>query len=176
MSTIANRYAKAFYSYAQSIDRVDEIIKAFESYVELTERTPELQRLIELPFNSTRAKILTEILKPVFPEIFIEFLIIVLKNRRQHSLEEIFEALLKHQDSDLSRVEVQVTTTIPLTGQLSNNIEEKVGQYLKKKVRLRNIIDPSIIGGIIFRINGQTYDLSVQEYFNRLQQHLIQNE
>jgi len=70
---------------------------------------------------------------------------------------------------DLKGIEVaQVTSAVPLTKDLEKKILVKVKQMSGKKVTLKNIIDPSIIGGFILRVGDKQFDSSVSNKLNSL--------
>ena len=59
-----------------------------------------------------------------------------------------------------------VTTATALTAELEVKVLAKIGTFSDKKITIKNIIDPSIIGGFILRIGDNQYNASVA---NRLQ-------
>jgi F-type H+-transporting ATPase subunit delta len=59
-----------------------------------------------------------------------------------------------------------VTTAIPMDADLEAKVLSKILTFSNKKVNIKNIVDPAIIGGFILRIGDQQYNASVA---NRLQ-------
>ena len=59
-----------------------------------------------------------------------------------------------------------VTTAIPMDADLEAKVMSKILTFSNKKVNIKNIVDPAIIGGFILRIGDQQYNASVA---NRLQ-------
>jgi F-type H+-transporting ATPase subunit delta len=69
----------------------------------------------------------------------------------------------------LKGVEVaQVTSAIPLNKDLENRILKKVKEMSGKDISLKNIIDPSILGGFILRVGDKQYDSSISGQLNQL--------
>ena len=59
-----------------------------------------------------------------------------------------------------------VTTAFPMTEELEAKVLTKILTLSNKKVNIKNIIDPAIIGGFILRIGDQQYNASIA---NKLQ-------
>ena len=59
-----------------------------------------------------------------------------------------------------------VTTAIAMDAELEAKVLSKILTFSNKKVNIKNIVDPAIIGGFILRIGDQQYNASVA---NRLQ-------
>lgn len=59
-----------------------------------------------------------------------------------------------------------VTTAIPMDADLEAKVMTKILTFSNKKINIKNIVDPAIIGGFILRIGDQQYNASVA---NRLQ-------
>lgn len=59
-----------------------------------------------------------------------------------------------------------VTTAIPMDADLEGKVMAKILTFSNKKINIKNIVDPAIIGGFILRIGDQQYNASVA---NRLQ-------
>ncbi|RZK18328.1 MAG: F0F1 ATP synthase subunit delta, partial [Flavobacterium sp.] len=55
----------------------------------------------------------------------------------------------------------EVTTAVPLTGDLEAKVLAKVKEFTTKTVTLHNIVDESIIGGFILRIGDKQFNASI---------------
>jgi F-type H+-transporting ATPase subunit delta len=77
----------------------------------------------------------------------------------------------------LKGVEVaQVTSAIPINKDLEARILKKVQEISGKEISLKNIIDPSIIGGFILRVGDKQYDSSVSGLLNQLHSNFEDNK
>ena len=70
---------------------------------------------------------------------------------------------------------VHITTAIPLTSEKIIELEQQFYTYLKSAVRIENIVDPSIIAGIIIQIDDLVYDASIMEKFNKLKLNIVES-
>ncbi len=76
-------------------------------------------------------------------------------------LSSVVEAYARVTEERLDTVAVDVTTVVELNDALREAISTKLAADFGKKVVLREKVDPSIIGGIIFSTHGQRLDASI---------------
>lgn len=69
----------------------------------------------------------------------------------------------------LKGVEIaHVTSAVPLNKDLENRILKKVREISGKDITLKNIVDPSIVGGFILRVGDKQFDSSVSGQLGKL--------
>ena len=73
-------------------------------------------------------------------------------------------------------VKVIVTTAIPLTLDLKNQVLQEVKKLTDKKVILENKIDSSIIGGYILKIDDKELDASISSQLKAIKTTLTKKE
>lgn len=173
---LAKRYAKALFELAQQKKCIDKILAEFNSFLSIVEDNPDLQSIINLPNVVQREKVLSAFLQQRFSELFINFIIIVLRNKRHTLIPQILDALQTEYDLSKNRIRAQAITAIPLSAKELSELRRRIANYLQADVRLENNIDPSIIGGIIIILDGQVFNASITEQFNKLKQYLIKNQ
>ena len=171
----AKRYAKALFELAQEKKLMDKVHRDFESYLKLVEEKADLQSFLNLPLNRERETILYNLLQERFCELFFNFLLLVLKNKRFHLMEQIFDDFEKRVDSLKNRISAVAITAFPLPKNKLADITREIAGFLKAEVRLENEVDPAIIGGIILRLDDKIFNASISEQFKKLKYHLIQN-
>lgn len=172
----AKRYAKALFELAQEKNLVDEVHKDFEKFLKLVEESSELKAFLRLPLDRDREKLIIDLLKDRFTELFFNFVLLVLKNKRFHLFEQILNDFEKQVDSLKNRISAVAVTAIPLSDRKLTALSHEIAGYLKADVRLENEIDPSIIGGIILRLDDRIFNASLAEQFKKLKSYLIQNQ
>jgi F-type H+-transporting ATPase subunit delta len=172
----AKRYAKALFELAQEKNLVDKIHRDFEEFLKLVGKNADLHSFLNLPLDRERETILSNLLKERFSELFFNFLLLVLKNKRFHSLEQIFDDFEKRVDSLNNRIVAVAITAVPLTKDKLADITREIAGFLKAEVRLENEVDPAIIGGIILRLDDKIFNASISDQFKKMKYHLIQNQ
>jgi F-type H+-transporting ATPase subunit delta len=61
-----------------------------------------------------------------------------------------------------------VQTAVPLDDALRDQITERLGAVMNKQVRLRESVDPELIGGMVIRIGDRVFDSSVAGQMDKL--------
>jgi F-type H+-transporting ATPase subunit delta len=74
----------------------------------------------------------------------------------------------------LRRVKAQVITARELEAGQVQVVEQKIAAMTQKEVLLERHVDPSILGGLIVRIDHLVLDGSLRGQLNRLRQELIE--
>jgi len=163
----AIRYAKAILDMANSSGVMQEVYNDMVLISLTIKENEELNTFIQSPTVSVAVKesALTEVFattngltKGLFHLLF--------ENKRFEILQDIASQYIIQSDV-LNGLQVAVVTTaIPLDADLEVKVTNKIKEFSDKKITIKNIIDPSIIGGFILRIGDKQYNASVA---NRLQ-------
>jgi F-type H+-transporting ATPase subunit delta len=106
----AKRYAKALFELAKEKNLLDKVHRDFKNFLILVGKNADLQFFLNLPLDQERETILSNILKERFCELFFNFLLIVLKNKRFYLFEQIFDDFEKRVDSLNNRISAVAIT------------------------------------------------------------------
>ena len=99
-------------------------------------------------------------------ENFSNFLVTLANNGKLFLLTKIFSEFNNLLDKKNGVVEVTITTTDSIEKTIKTKIESSLEKSLNCKIKLKEIIDESIIGGVIFEVNSIMIDNSIK---NKLQ-------
>ncbi|MDZ7330676.1 MAG: ATP synthase F1 subunit delta [candidate division KSB1 bacterium] len=172
----AKRYSRALFQLAQQQSLIDPILQDFKNFLELVKQSSELREFLNMPLDLKRERLLMDLLKDQFSKLFLDFLILVLKNRRFNLIEQIFADYERQIDQLYNRFSVQAITAIPLPEDKLVEWKREIANAINAEVRLENQVDPSILGGIILRLDDRVYDASLIAQFKKLKVQLIQNQ
>jgi F-type H+-transporting ATPase subunit delta len=167
-SRAAIRYAKAILSFALEQQKEVEVNDDMLLVANTIKDSKELQLLLNSPVLKSELK--KSALKEIFASktslLTIGLINLLIDNKRLPILGEVAKKYNVIFDS-LKRIEVaKVTTAIPLTEELNQQVLRKVIEITGKQATIESIINPDIIGGFILRIGDIQYDASVA---NKLQ-------
>lgn len=88
-------------------------------------------------------------------------------------LPEIAAAYHDLLESHLGHIDVQLTVAEALpTGDLAG-VAETIGKALGKQARLEQVVDPSIIGGLVLQADDQLIDASVRHQLQAMRKQLL---
>jgi F-type H+-transporting ATPase subunit delta len=159
----ALRYAKATLNLAKEkglAKEVNDDMKLIESTIE---ENNELEVMLKSPVikSSVKKSVLSEIFGKKVNGITAGLLNLLVENKRPALLYLVAKEFIVIYDF-LQGVEVaQITSAVPLTKQLEMEILKRVQDSVGKEITLKNIVDPSIIGGFVLRVGDKQYDSSV---------------
>ncbi len=71
-------------------------------------------------------------------------------------------------DEMMGRVVASVRTAVPLDDALRTKISDRLGSLMNKQVRLRESVDPDLIGGIVIRVGDRVFDSSVSNRLDKI--------
>lgn len=172
----AKRYASALFDLAQEKNLIDPVHQDFQKFSKLVEESAELRVFLSQPLDRERENLLIGLLKARFTELFFNFMLLVLKNKRFHLIEQILDDFERQVDLLNNRISAVAVTAVPLSREKIAALTRDIAGYLNAEVRVENEVDPSIIGGLILRLDDKVFNASLAEQFKKLKLHLIQNQ
>ena len=171
-SRAANRYAKALLEFAQESGNTDKVYEDMVSLSKTISENVDLQRLLSSPVVKSKVKL--NVLMEIFTQITSEtkrLFNLLIENRRLSLLELISEKYIIQYNNFIGKKVAVVTTAVPLTEDLKKQVLAKVEELTQnKKITIKNVVNPDIIGGFILRVEDLQYNASVAYKLNQYRQ------
>ncbi len=170
-SEVAEPYAQALMSLAQSQNLTESVGETFRSLETLMEESPEFKEFVANPVIKGEDK--KAVLKQVMGEdanpYLINFLMLLVDKRRIIFLQQIvgqYLSLLR----ELNKVALaEVISAKELSEAQRNAVVDRVkGITNARDVELKTSIDPDLIGGVIIKVGSQVIDASLRGQLRRL--------
>lgn len=167
---VAATYARALFEAAKDVGKIDLINEEMQELVEILDGDHEFKEVVESPVISIRRKkkMLEAIFEGRLEEETLNFLYILLDKGRIHH----FDLIAKTYKEEVSRYEGYASGTILTATALEEeqlaHFEEQTSKLFRKKVRLHNEIDPSIIGGVKIFLEGKIIDATVKQQLDSM--------
>ncbi len=109
----------------------------------------------------------------VFSKDILHFLLLVIEKDRIHDLKEMFlnyEEIYNH----FQNIYVaDIYTVIPLEQEQVVNLEKVLSVKLEKNLKLNNIVDKSILGGMKIIVDNKVYNYSIENKLEQLKEDLL---
>jgi len=168
-SRVAVRYAKAVLDLADENKATEAVENDMRGIISTISDSMELQGMLHSPVINGVIK--KETLSSIFTgnHPITEGLISMLVDNKRISL--LNEVVLKYVILNEQRKGegiAYVTTAVPLTADLENQILKRVTEMTSNKVTIENKIDENIIGGFVLRVGDLQYDASIANKLNTL--------
>lgn len=174
-SSVGKRYAQALFQIAKEQKLIDQMENELRVIKEVFENNQEFNAVLKSPKLSKEKK--SEILTKAFGTVnvyVLNTLMLLVERHREDYIADVAGQFLNLADEEKGIAEADVYTIRPLTESestaLSQSYSAKVG---KKSLRINNIVDSNLLGGIKIRIGNRILDGSLQGKLNRLERELL---
>ena len=174
MESVSSRYGLALFSLAVDENKVlswQEEVKELSSILKENADFVMILGSSFLPIEK-RQEILGKSLVGVDKNI-LALILVVMENNRTNDLLEIFESFNSLCNEYRGVSEGLIYSTLKLDKKVINQIEEKISKIEKHKVELKNVIDPTLIGGVKVVINDRIYDGSIKHHIEVMKSDLL---
>lgn len=176
-STVARSYAEALFEAARGSGNERAFADAFEAIEKLLRSDPRVVTFLATPKISAAAKkqVLRTTLRDVVPQRFLNFLMVVLDQRRQRILPEMGDAYRLLLDEHLGQLHVRVTLAHEPNERTEEEIVSELSRILGRRVVPSIEVDPAILGGIVVRYGDRILDASLRRRLVNLRHRLLQS-
>ena len=172
------RYALALYEVAEEKGKVQEYLQDLREICDLIDNNSDFYEVIKHPQISTKQKKKTfiNIFKGNIDEELLSFLLILIEKNRILYLKEKLNEMEKIDLEKKNTYKGIVKTTEPLSEEQFNRLLSKLENKYNKKIILKQIIDPNILGGIYVRVNNEVMDGTVKLRLEQLKSLMLSAE
>lgn len=166
----ALRYAKATLNLAKDKGVTKEVNDDMLLVDQTIAENTELLDMLKNPIIKASAKkaVLTQIFSTKTNATTMRVINLLVENKRLQLLPLVAKEFTIIYDEFRNVEFAYVTSAVPLTKELEARILSKVKEFSSNAIILKNIIDPSIIGGFILRFGDLQYDSSISSQLKRL--------
>ena len=174
---VARRYAKSLLDLGKEQNVTEKVFQDMSLVAETIHANRDLSVLFKSPIVSTDKKdaILNDIFGSRVSKMTLEFMRIITRKKREYYIEDIAKSFI-----DLYKVykniqPAYVITAVPLDEKSRNEMLAIVKNSTGSMIELKEIVDPSIIGGFILRWGDRQIDASVTRKLQSLRQDFSKN-
>lgn len=171
-------YATALFTAAAKTTSVEAASKSLSQLTETVTKDSKLTSILANPALSAndRAIVVDTLAKsqPNIDQSVANLLKVLGENNRLSLFPDVSVQFTKLTDAYNGLIQATVTTAQPLDSKLFKRVEKAlagsklVGQG--KTLKLENVVDPEIQGGLIVEVADRTVDLSISSKINKLNQ------
>lgn len=174
-SLVARRYALALLSIAKENQLLGVIEEDLRVVKEVVLYNPEFKAVLKSSKLSIDKK--KEILTIAFASVnvyVLNTLLILIDRHREDQIAEVANEFIQLANDEAGIAEAEVQSTRALTDSerdaLSAVFAAKIG---KKSLKIENIVDSNLLGGLRLRIGNRIYDGSLRGKLDRLERKLL---
>jgi F-type H+-transporting ATPase subunit delta len=173
---VSARYALSLLDSSIQKNQLDVVSNDIEFISSVLKQSPNLIRMLENPVVKTEMKssILEEIFKNKVNSETMEFILFVVKKKREEILSGILEKFKELRDLKLGFVNVNVLVASEFSNSQRNDLQNKLQNVLKKKVRMSYKVDEKILGGFIVQAGDTVFNASIKHQLDLLKKHFVE--
>jgi len=177
MGSIARRYAKALFTLAAEMGRVEPWSDALQALKQAVEGSPDLVDVLSNPvYSKEQRRAIVEKLAGALrlDQEPTSLLYLLAERNRLGYLAAVVDTFRALADQHLGRLRARVTSAVPLDASATAAIAEKLSQATKTQVLLEKAVDPALLGGVVAQVGSLVYDGSVRTQLEELRRTLKQ--
>lgn len=168
---VGKRYASSLFEVGIELKKLDD----FHSQLELIKKTflseEKLLQILEHPRISKGEKrsLVENIFKQSVSKEILNFLFIIIDKRREASLMDIvkeYSTLFKEYKGIL---DIEAVTAVSMEENAKEKLKLVLKNRFKKEIQLSNRVDPSIIGGVVLKMDSKVIDSSLKSQLKEME-------
>jgi F-type H+-transporting ATPase subunit delta len=157
-------YARALLAAAISAGSTDRVLAELNQLVDdLLRNNPQLATAFASPkiTEDEKYRVIDRLFGPTCDPVLVRFLKVMAKRGRLGYLAAVRDAANDLQDEMMGRVVAEVRTAVPLAADLRQAVIERISHSAGKEVRLVEVVDAELVGGMVIRLGDTIFDGSV---------------
>ena len=174
---VAARYGKSLMDLAQEKSKDEAVYNDMVMVADLAQNSPELKQLLRNPIisGSDKLKVLSKVFEST-DELTKRFVELVVERKRESALAEMALDYIRRYDAAKGLTKVIVRSAIALDDSSLSDVKRYLkGAVNQDDIQIENIVDPSVIGGMVIQFEDKLMDLSVARELKEIRKQLIYN-
>ncbi len=175
-TSISKRYAVALAESVPDNSELEAVAEEIDALTRLFRDHPDLGRFAgnRAIHRETRERFLESILNRLeLMPVTHRFMLLLVGRGRIGLLEHISSSLAELVDLRLNRAEALVTTAVPLNEEQRERLRLRLSEQSGKSIRLKEQLDPNILGGVVVQLGTRVIDGSVKSSLSRMREELL---
>jgi F-type H+-transporting ATPase subunit delta len=174
---VAKRYAVALFQLAKEQNTIDQFEKELLIVKEVFTTNKDLIDVLNHPkvTNETKKSIVKEAFASLTQQV-VNTLLLLVDRHRVDIVTDVVDYFVKNANEARGTEDAIVYSVRPLTEaeltSISTSFAKKIG---KTSLRLQNVVDKTLLGGVKLRIGNRIYDGSISGKLERIERQLVAN-
>jgi F-type H+-transporting ATPase subunit delta len=172
---VASRYAKALIDLSKEQNNLDVILNDMKDFLETLKRNPQLEIMLKSPVvtGDNKMAVLKKIFEKSYHKNTMSFFAIIVRKNRAFYLSVIAKVFVEQYNTFNNIMQASVKTAHAIDEKLTEEIKQFISNYSGKKVELKTIVDPKLIGGLVIQMEDKLFDASISGKLNKLKHDLL---
>ena len=172
---IARTYSRALLQVAEEKSRAEEVLEELGWLAQYASENEPFEQFISNPLldPGNRAGSIEKMFRGKLSDVLVDALQVMNRKGRTDILPAVAEAYRQDYRDARGRVDVSVSTAVPLSDELRQRLQATLAEETGKTPELHEEVIPDLIGGIVLRIGDQKVDASVKNEVRKYRKLLL---
>ena len=173
---VAGVYADALLAVARQQGAVESLLEEWTALADLMRGNRRLGEFLKSPLvdASERAAAIEKVFRGKASDLLVDALQVINRKGRSAYLLDVAEAYRKAVDRAAGRVDVKVSTAVPLSAALREELAAAILKFSGRQAILHETVDESLLAGMVVRVGDQRFDTSASSALKRLDTALLE--
>ena len=169
---LVSGYAQALFGVVQAEGELDRVEDELFRFGKLLEQNHELKQALSDQGidKQQREKVLDELLADKVSPHTLGLLSFIVTQGRARQLPQILEQLSQLAADARQMVVAEVRTAVPLDDAQQTELAKSLSSATNKKVTVKVIIDPTVLGGVVAKVGDTVIDGSIKRRLDQLKE------
>lgn len=160
---VARVYSDALLQLARNKGMEEELMEELDELTAMLGDRSDLRTLFESPVVDVgkREQSLETMFRGRASDLLVDALQVLNRKRRLGLVPTIAEAYRRSYNELHRRIDVSVTTAVPLSDAQRDRLRGKIREQTDREPTLRESVDPDLLGGMVVRIGDRKLDSSL---------------
>ncbi len=174
MTELAKEYGAGLYELATEENLREELCEQLDALAECFRKDPDFLRLLNthgIPLQE-RFSVLDEVLRGKVHPYILNFMKILCERGAISAFAECAQYYRRRFNEDFGIGEALVSTAAPLSRDQAEALRRKLESISGKRIRMRESVDPKLLGGVRVELDGRRLDNTIQSRLEQLRRSL----
>jgi len=171
---LVRAYAESLFHVARAEGMIDRVEEELTQLNKALDTNAELREFLSNPDVSPAGKkdAMIQIFGKTVSPVTLHWVNMVMDQGRQRRLPVIIEDFITLAQDVREKVTAEVITSVPLSEDLAKRLETELSRVTKKRVFLKSLVDESILGGVIVKVQDKVIDGSVRHRLEEIKREM----
>ena len=170
-ASLAGRYASALFDLARDQRQIDSVERSLDALNQALLDSKDFAELVDSPILSREEA--GKAFAAIAPQLGLDpittnFLGVLARNGRKNQVRAVIRAFRRLAAEHRGETVAEVVTARPLNDDQISQLKQQLRARVGRDVNIDAQVDPSILGGIVVKLESQRIDASIRTKLNRL--------
>jgi F-type H+-transporting ATPase subunit delta len=171
---VVRGYAEAIYAIAEAEGELEAVEEQVYAFAKMAERRAKVREALIDPAlpNENKRNLISEVLGERANPIAVNLLGMLVEQGRAREIGPIAQSFAEVAAERRQQVLADVRSAVPLTDAQRRRLAEALSAATGRKVEIKVIVDPDLIGGVVAWVGDEIFDGSIRSRLDGAKQHL----